>query len=79
MPTGNHDYVIDVQGKDFEGFQVADVLPGVLVEEHQRGDKLAGNILSHWLERKPDRKPLFDRIGSESEAVVRYTVRMRDV
>ena len=79
MPTGNHDYVIDVQGKDFESFQVTDVLPGALVEAHQGGNKLAGNILLHWLERKPERKPLFDRITKESEAVARFTVRMRDV
>lgn len=79
MPTGNHDYVIDIQGEDFESFQVTDVLPGTLVDEHQGGNQLAGKILAHWLERKPERKPLFDRITKQSKAIVRYTVRMRDV
>jgi len=79
MPTGNHDYVIDVQGKDFESFQVTDVLPGALVEAHHGGNRLAGSILLHWLERKPERKHLFARLTSESEAVARFTVRMRDV
>lgn len=79
MPTGNHDYIIDIQGENFEAFQLTDVLPGVLVEAHQGGNQLAGSMLLHWLERKPGRKPLFDRITSESKAVVRYTACMRDV
>ena len=79
MPTGNHDYVIDVQGKDFESFQVTETLPEAFVDEHKGGNKLAGSILLHWLERKPERKHLFARLTSESEAVARFTVRMRDV